>query len=44
MIVTVVSSTEAVQLKSYLEKKSPHSFMLITNTSDVVGRGFRKML
>lgn len=44
LIVTVVSSREAVGLKEYIKRHSPDSFFLITNTSDIVGNGFRSAL
>jgi uncharacterized membrane-anchored protein YitT (DUF2179 family) len=44
LIVTVVSSREAVRLKEYIKQHSPDSFFLVTNTSDIVGNGFRSAL
>lgn len=44
LIVTVVNAREAVLLKSYIRTNSPHSFLLITNTDDIIGRGFRNTL
>lgn len=44
LIVTVISSGEAVRLKDFIKSHSPDSFLLITNTSDIVGNGFRSAL
>ncbi|NLX83243.1 MAG: YitT family protein [Clostridiales bacterium] len=44
LIMTVVNSKEAVELRSFIKEKSPNSFMLVTNTNDVVGKGFRSMM
>ena len=44
LIVTVISSREAVRLKDFIKSRSPDSFLLITNTSDIVGNGFRSAL
>ncbi len=44
LIVTVVNAREAVLLKNYVKTYSPHSFLLITNTNDIIGRGFRNAL
>lgn len=41
MIVAVVNAREAMRLKAFIKEHSPDSFMLITNTSDIVGNGFR---
>lgn len=44
LIVTVVNAREAVLLKNHVKTHSPHSFLLITNTNDIVGRGFRNAM
>lgn len=41
MILTVVSPRQAVDLRNFVREKSPRSFLLITNTSEIIGRGFR---
>ena len=44
LIMTVVNSKQAVELRSFIMENSPSSFMLVTNTNDVVGKGFRSMM
>ena len=44
LIITVVNSRQAVLLRNFIRENSPDSFMLITNTSDVVGKGFRSIM
>ena len=41
MIVTVLNRTQASILKSYLKQKDPEAFTIITNSSDIQGKGFR---
>lgn len=40
MVLTVVSRKQAVLLKHFLKKMEPDSFIIITNTSEIVGKGF----
>lgn len=40
MVVTVMSRTEAVQLRRYISDHQPDAFILIYNTSEIVGKGF----
>ena len=42
MIFTVLSRSQAVQLKRYIKEVEPGAFCIITNTSEIVGRGFRE--
>ncbi|MGI6696983.1 MAG: YitT family protein [Christensenellales bacterium] len=44
LIVTAVSTREAVALKRFVKSHSPQSFVLITNTDDIIGNGFRNNL
>ena len=44
LIIAVMNAHEAMLLKQFVKKNSPHSFLLITNTDDIVGNGFRHML
>lgn len=44
LIITVVNSRQAVLLRNFIKENSPDSFLLITNTSDVVGKGFRSTM
>lgn len=40
MILCVAGKREAIQLKQMLQQESPDSFIIFTNTSEIVGRGF----
>lgn len=40
VILTALSRHQAVQLRNYLKKVDPHAFMLITNSSEIFGKGF----
>lgn len=41
IILTVMSRAQAVNLRKYIKQAEPNAFMLITNTSEIIGRGFR---
>lgn len=41
LILTVVSPRQAVELRNYVKALSAKNFLLITNTSEIIGRGFR---
>ena len=41
VLLCVVSRPQAVMLRNYIKKIDPHSFLLITNTSQIIGKGFR---
>ena len=41
MITTVLSRTQAGMLKKYLKEADPGAFTVITNSSDIIGKGFR---
>ena len=43
MIHTVCKRIEAIRLKQYIKKIDPSSFIIITTTSEIVGRGFRSV-
>ena len=38
---TVVSRREAVLLRRKVRELDPRAFLLITNTSEIIGKGFR---
>lgn len=40
IILTALSRHQAVLLRNYLRKTEPHAFMLITNSSEIFGKGF----
>ena len=33
--------SQAVQLRNYIRQTEPHAFMMITNSSEIIGKGFR---
>lgn len=41
VIFTVVNRTQAVLLRKYIKQIEPEAFILITNTSEIIGKGFR---
>jgi uncharacterized membrane-anchored protein YitT (DUF2179 family) len=41
IILTVMSRSQAVQLRKFIKQEEPNAFLLITNTSEIIGRGFR---
>ncbi|HHT56956.1 MAG TPA: YitT family protein [Herbinix luporum] len=41
IILTVMSRAQAVQLRTFIKETDPEAFLLITNTSEIIGRGFR---
>ena len=43
MIHTVCKRIEAVKLRSKIKEIDPHSFIIITTSSEIIGRGFRSI-
>ena len=41
VILTVMKRSQAVQLRNFIRKTDPHAFMMITNSSEIIGKGFR---
>lgn len=41
IILTVMNRSQAVQLRNYIRKNQPAAFMMITNSSEIIGKGFR---
>lgn len=41
MISTAMHRYQATQLQKYLKREQPKTFMMITNSSEVIGKGFR---
>ncbi|MBR2444151.1 MAG: YitT family protein [Clostridia bacterium] len=41
MIITVLSRQQASTLKKYLRQNDPQAFTIITNSTDILGKGFR---
>lgn len=40
VILTALSRHQSVQLRNYLRVTQPHAFMLVTNSSEIFGKGF----
>lgn len=43
VVLTACKRGEAVKLRQKLKEIDPHSFMFITNTSEIIGKGFRSV-
>ncbi|MBB5264586.1 uncharacterized membrane-anchored protein YitT (DUF2179 family) [Catenibacillus scindens] len=43
IINTVLSRTEAVRLRNYIHRTQPSAFVMISNTSEIVGKGFHSI-
>ncbi len=41
VILTVMKRGQAVQLRNFIRRTDPHAFMMITNSSEIIGKGFR---
>ncbi len=41
VILTVMKRSQAVQLRNFTRRTDPHAFMMITNSSEIIGKGFR---
>ena len=41
VLLTVVSRHEAVQLRNFTKKQDPAAFMIITSSTEIIGKGFR---
>lgn len=41
IVLTVLNRAQAVQLRQFIKHEQPTAFILITNTSEIIGRGFR---
>ncbi len=41
IILTVMKRGQAVQLRNYIRWNQPGAFMMITNSSEIIGKGFR---
>ncbi len=44
VILTVVNRTQAVHLRQFAKQTDPHCFILITNTGEIIGKGFRGLM
>lgn len=43
MILVALNRSQAVSLRKIVKQIDPHAFVLISNTSDIIGKGFREM-
>ena len=43
MIHTVCKRAEAIKMRKYIKEVDPHSFIIITTSSEIIGRGFRSV-
>ena len=41
LIITVLGRTQALALRRFIHKADPHAFMIITRSTEIVGKGFR---
>ncbi|MBR5345142.1 MAG: YitT family protein [Clostridia bacterium] len=41
VLLTVVNRRQAIQLRRFVKAEDPSAFLLITNTSEIIGKGFR---
>ena len=41
IILSVMKRSQAVQLRNFIRHTDPHAFMMITNSSEIIGKGFR---
>ena len=44
VILTVVNRYQAIKLRKYTREVDPHSFVLITNSTEIIGKGFRGVM
>lgn len=43
IIFTALNRVEAVKLRNYIKENSPDAFLLISNTSEIIGKGFHSI-
>ena len=43
VIMTVINRSQAIRLQTFVRATDPHSFITITSSSEIVGKGFRGM-
>ena len=42
-MLTVMNRYQAFRLRSFIKKVDPQAFIIITSTSDIIGKGFREI-
>ena len=42
VVLTALSRSQAVALRLYLKSTDPHAFILVTNSSEIFGKGFMR--
>lgn len=40
MVITVLGRTQALALRKYIHQVDPHSFMIVTTSTEIFGKGF----
>lgn len=43
IIFTVLNRVEAIKLRNYIKENAPDAFLLISNTSEIIGKGFHSI-
>ena len=43
IVLTVLNRMEAVKLRNFIKQNSPDAFLLISNTSEIIGKGFHSI-
>ena len=43
IVITALKRGQAVQLRNFIRKQDPKAFILITNTSEIIGKGFHSI-
>ena len=43
VVLTALSRSQAVALRQYLKSTDPHAFILVTNSSEIFGKGFMRV-
>ena len=41
IVMTVVNRSQAIRLQLFVRAADPHSFIAITSSSEIIGKGFR---
>ena len=43
IILTVLSPSQAVKLRNFIKERDPKAFLLVSNTSEIIGKGFHSV-